>query len=79
MIRILANYSNGHSSDTGPKKNKTKNGILVYILLHIYANLWLKIPKFGGSKKNFDISKIASLRPSKRPIGHIFKNPHQGM
>ena len=29
----------------------TKNGILDYILLHIYANLWLKIPKFGGSEK----------------------------
>ena len=82
MICISANYSNGHSSDNGPKKNKTKNGVLVYILLHIYANLWLKIPKFGGVKKNeqlFDISKIASLWPSKRPIGHIFKNPHQGM
>ena len=51
MIRISANYSNGHSSDTGPKKNKTKNGILVFILLHIYANLLLKIQKFGGSKK----------------------------
>ena len=34
-----------------PPKNKTKNGILVFILLHIYANLWLKILKFGGSKK----------------------------
>ena len=52
MIRISVNYSNGHSSDTRPKKNKTKNGILVYILLHIYANLWLQIPKFGGSKKS---------------------------
>ena len=31
--------------------NHLKNGILVFILLHIYANLWLKIPKFGGSKK----------------------------
>ena len=71
-----------HSSDTGHKKNKTKNGILVFILLHIYANLWLKIPKFGGVKKNeqlFDISKIPSLQPSKWPIGHIFKNPRQGM
>ena len=31
------------------------------MLLHIYANLWLKIPKFGGVKKIwqlFDISKI---------------------
>ena len=34
-----------------PKKNKTKNGILVFILLHLYANLWLKIPKFGGGQK----------------------------
>ena len=34
-----------------PKKNKTKNSVLVFILLHIYANLWIKIPKFGGSKK----------------------------
>ena len=37
--------------------------VLVYILLHIYANLWLKILKFGGPKKNeqfFDISKIAT-------------------
>ena len=81
MIRISANYSNGHSSDTGPQKKTTKNGILVFILLHIYANLWLKIPKFGGVKKNeqlFDISKIATLRPSKWPIGHVFKNPYQG-
>ena len=34
-----------------------------------------------GVKKNeqlFDISKIATLWPSKRPIGHIFKNPDQG-
>ena len=51
MIRISANYSNGHSLDTRPKKNKTKNIVLVYILLHIYANLWLQIPKFEGSKK----------------------------
>ena len=51
MIHISANYSNGHSSDTGTKNNKTKNGVLVFILLHIYANLWLKILKFGGSKK----------------------------
>ena len=30
------------------------------MLLHICANLWLKIPKFGGVKKIrlFDISKI---------------------
>ena len=37
--------------------------------------------KIWEVKKNeqlFDISKIATLRPSKRPIGHIFKNPHQG-
>ena len=34
-----------------------------------------------GVKKNeqlFDISKIATLWPSKWPIGHIFKNPDQG-
>ena len=29
-----------------------KKGILDYILLHICANLWVKIPKFGGSKKS---------------------------
>ena len=81
MIRISANYSNGHSLDTRPPKNKTKNGILVFILLHIYVNLWLKIPKFYGVKKNeqlFDISKIATLQPSKWPISHVFKNPDQG-
>ena len=63
------------------KKNKTKNGVLVYILLHIYANLWLKIQNLGGQKNQqlFDISKIATLQPSKQPISHIFKNPHQGM
>ena len=33
------------------KLKPPKNGVLVFILLHIYANLWLKIPKFGGSKK----------------------------
>ena len=81
MIRISVNYSNGHSSDTGPRKKTPKNSVLVFILLHIYANLWLKIPKFGGVKKNqqlFDMSKIATLQPSKRPIGHIFKNLYQG-
>ena len=34
-----------------------------------------------GVKKNkqlFDISKIATLQPSKQPISHIFKNPDQG-
>ena len=34
-----------------------------------------------GVKKNeqlFDMSKIATLQPSKRPIGHVFKNPYQG-
>ena len=44
-------------------KKTTKNVDLDYILLHIYANLWLKIPKFGESKKNeqlFDISKIGT-------------------
>ena len=64
-----------------PNNNKTKNSVLVFILLHLYAKLWLKIPKFGGVKKNeqlFDISKIATLWPSKRPIGHVFKNLDQG-
>ena len=81
MIRISVNYSNGHCSNIRPQKNKTKNGVLVFILLHICANLWLKIVKFGGVKKNeqlFDISKIATLWPSKRPIGHVFKNPDHG-
>ena len=34
-----------------------------------------------GVKKNeqlFDMSKIATLRPSKQPIGHVFKNLYQG-
>ena len=31
------------------------------MLLDIYANLWLKIPKFGGQKK-FDISEILKNR-----------------
>ena len=60
MICISANYLNNHSLDTGPKK---KNVYLDYILLHIYANLWLKILKFGRVKKNrqlFDISKIGT-------------------
>ena len=35
---------------------------------------------WGGQKNEqlFDISKIATLRPSKRSVGHIFKNPDQG-
>ena len=47
---FLQIYLNGHSLDTGPQKNTPKNGVSVFILLHIYANLWLKIPKFGRSK-----------------------------
>ena len=35
---------------------------------------------WGVKKKEqlFDISKIATLRPSKWLIGHVFKNPDQG-
>ena len=44
----MANYSNGHSSNTGPVK---KSGILDHIWLHICVNLWIKIPNFGGVKK----------------------------
>ena len=75
MIFISANYSNGHSSDTGWKNKHTKNVNLVYILLHISANLWLEIPKFGGSKKMSNFLTSQKLPPN----GHIFKNPHQAM
>ena len=39
-----------------------------------------KFRNLEGQKNEqlFDISKISTLRPSKRPIGHVFKNPYQG-
>ena len=46
----MANYSNGHSSEMGPYPPPQKIAPQLYMLLHIYANLWLKIPKFGGQK-----------------------------
>ena len=45
------------------------------MLLYIYANLWLKIPKFRGGSKKFD----NFLTFQKRPISDLFKNPNQGV
>ena len=55
------------------------------MLLHICANLWVKILKFGGVKKIrqlFDISKIQKnwhFWCRKWPISDLFKNPNQGV
>ena len=60
-----------------PKKWHFSLHIVTHLCQFMAQNL-----KIWGVKKNeqlFDISKIASLWPSKREIGHIFKNPHQGM
>ena len=81
MIRISVNYSNGHSSDTGHrKKNKKKRRFSFHIVTHL-CQFMAQNSEIWGVKKNrqlFDMSKIATLRPSKRPIGHVFKNPYQG-
>ena len=68
----------GWTPDPPPKKIS----IWVYIWLHIYANLWVKILKFGGVKKmdNFltslKSSKSGTFWPSKWPISDLFKNPN---
>ena len=52
------------------------------MLLHICANLWLKIPKFGGVKKIRHLKNpknFGTFRPSKWPIRDLFKNPNQGV
>ena len=67
----MTNFSNGHSSDTGPVKKK-KYGIRDYIWLHICANLWVKIPKFGGSKKfdkDFEKRNLQTRSPTRCPQG----------
>ena len=82
MIHISANYSNGHSSDTGPPQKNKKHCFSLHIVTHLCQFMAHNSEIWGGVKKNrqlFDISKIATLRPSKWLIGHIFKNPHQGM
>ena len=81
MIHISANYSNSHSSDTGAKKNNNKKCCFsLHIVTHL-CQFMAQNSEIWGVKKNrqlFEISKIATLQPSKRPIGQIFKNP-QGM
>ena len=67
----MANFSNGHSLETGHVKKK-KKGTPDYMWLHICANLWVKIPKFGGSKKfdkDFDKRNLWTQSPTRRPKG----------
>ena len=81
MIRISANYLNGHSSDTGlQKKTNKKRRFSFHIVTHL-CQFMAQNSEIWGVKKNeqlFDMSKIATLWPSKRLIGHVFKNPYQG-
>ena len=68
----MANFSNGHSSETGPIKNFKKNITRDYIWLHICANLWVKIPTFGGSKKfgkDFEKRNLRTRSPARCPEG----------
>ena len=68
----MANFSNGHSSESGPIKNFKKNISWDYMWLHICANLWVKIPTFRGSKKfNKDFWKrnLRTRSPARRPQG----------
>ena len=48
----------------GPKKDNKKKKKTPWVhILYMNANLWLKIPKFGASKKIwlFDIWKISKI------------------
>ena len=65
------NFLNGHRLETGPVKKKIC-GIRDYIWLHISANLWVKIPKFGGSKKldkDFEKWDLQTQSPTRHPEG----------
>ena len=68
----MANFSNGHSSETGYVKNLKINITRDYMWLHICANLWVKIPTFGGSKKfgkDFEKRNLWTRSPARRPEG----------
>ena len=63
-----------------PKKTTKKRHFSFHIVTHL-CQFMAQNSEIWGVKKNeqlFDISKISTLQPSKRPIGHIFKNPYQG-
>ena len=68
----MANFSNGHSSNTRPVKNFKKNITWDYMWLHICANLWVKIPTFGGVKKirqRFSEAEPLDSKPHQMPPG----------
>ena len=63
-----------------PKKIKQKWRSSFHIVTHL-CQFMAQDSEIWGVKKNeqlFDISKIATIRPSKWPIGYVFKNPDQG-
>ena len=64
---------NSHSSDTGPIKKK--KGIQDCIWLHICANLWVKIPKFGESKNWTKIWKNETFRLEAPPDPRVCHPP----
>ena len=81
MIRISVNYLNGHSSDTGPRKKTTKKRRFSFHIVTHLCQFMAQNSEIWGVKKNqqlFDMSKIATLQPSKWQIGHVFKNLYQG-
>ena len=56
----------------------------IHVLLHIYANVWLKFQNLAGKKMDSFLtsqksSKIGTFLTNKWPISDIFKNPNQGM
>ena len=65
-----------------PKKIKIKKcSVSSHIVTHL-CQFMAQNSKIWGVKKFrqlFDISKFRTYRPSKWPIGHIFKNPNQGI
>ena len=57
-IYFSPKYSNSHSSDTRHTKKSSVNSHI-----NTCANLWLKIPKFGGSKKKVNFLTSQKLAP----------------
>ena len=63
-----------------PEKNPKKWHFSFHIVTDL-CQFMVANSEIWGVKKNqqlFDISKIATLWPSKQPISHVFKNPYQG-
>ena len=72
------NYSNGYISETGPPQKNFKM-LCKFTYIDTFMPIYepkCAIPIAWKFVEFFDISKIDTWWPTKRPIGDLFKNPN---